>query len=156
MSKSARSIRSMKSFVLRRGDQIAAVVLLLVYVGFAASAISLERGTLMQPGPGLWPVALSVAGGVLSVILFVTGREVPILAKKGTLRTLTVTLGSMSIMPIGYTLVGFIPSAALSLFLMIYLLGQYKWHISLTTAAIGSSAVYLLFAIGLALPISAF
>lgn len=143
-------------FILRNGDRISGAALVAVFATFGVASAGLERGTLMQPGPGLWPVFLAVFGAILSSMLFLVGREVPILAKAGTFKTFCVTLGSMSVLPLGYALVGFIPSAAVSLFVMIYLLGSYRWYVAAITAVCGSVAVYVLFAIGLALPIAAF
>ncbi|SMY05398.1 tripartite tricarboxylate transporter TctB family protein [Brevibacterium antiquum] len=142
-------------FILRNGDRICAVGLLIVFVIFGIASSDLDYGTLRKLGPGFWPMALAVTGGALSIVLFAVGREVPILAKTGTFRTFIVTLGSMSFIPIGYYYLGFVPSATVSLFVMIYLLGPYKWWVALLTSVIGSVCVYVLFAIGLALPIVA-
>lgn len=154
MNDSERRVKS-RFFILRNGDRIAAVALLIVFTAFGVASLGLERGILMQPGPGLWPTFLAVSGALLAVVLLIVGREVPVLAKSGTFKTFCVTLGCMSILPIAYIYLGFIPSATISLFLMIYLIASYKWYAALVASVIGAAAIYLLFAIGLALPISA-
>jgi putative tricarboxylic transport membrane protein len=56
---------------MKRGWQAAAAVLLLIFAFFAFESLRLSLHDALGPGPGFFPFWLSVAGGVLGVILMV-------------------------------------------------------------------------------------
>jgi putative tricarboxylic transport membrane protein len=56
---------------MKRGWQAAAAVLLLIFAFFAFESLRLSLHDALGPGPGFFPFWLSVAGGVLGVILLV-------------------------------------------------------------------------------------
>ncbi|MGH8723835.1 MAG: tripartite tricarboxylate transporter TctB family protein [Burkholderiales bacterium] len=54
---------------MKRGWQAAAAVLLVVFAFFAFESLRLSLRDALGPGPGFFPFWLSVAGGVLGVVL---------------------------------------------------------------------------------------
>ena len=56
---------------MKRGWQAAVAVLLVVFAFFAVESLRLSLRDALGPGPGFFPFWLSVAGGVLGVILLV-------------------------------------------------------------------------------------
>lgn len=142
--------------LLRRGDRFAGAVILATFLTFLLASARLETGTLNQPGPGLWPQAISIIGIGLSLHITVFGYDVPILGKKGTLRDVLVITANLLLLPYVYLVAGFIVSAALSILVMVKFVGRHGWLTSVATAVLGSVLIYLLFAQGLGLSLSAF
>jgi putative tricarboxylic transport membrane protein len=139
----------------RRQNIIAAVVPLAIGVITAVLSWQLGIGTLADPGPGLWPLVVSVAMVVFGAVLVLqsqpTGDE-----EKFTGEAVIVAVATVSL--IGFALlferVGFeIPTVAL-LVLWLKALGRESWRATIAVSIVTVAAIYLLFitALGVSLP----
>ena len=137
------------------GTQARAGALTALAVGLLAGwqARRLGVGSLTDPGPGLWPL-------IVSVVLVLTGAAVALRpgddAEPIGREAWIVVLGCVSL--VAYTLlievIGFeIPTIALLVF-WLKVLGEEPWRTSLTVAVGATVAVYAVFilALGVALP----
>ncbi|MBK1786765.1 tripartite tricarboxylate transporter TctB family protein [Prauserella cavernicola] len=134
----------------RRQNVIAASVLFVVGAGAALLSWQLGIGDLADPGPGMWPLIVSVAMAVIAVVLVVrsapTGEE-----ERFGRESLVVAAGVVSLL--GYVFlferVGFeIPTVAL-LVLWLKLLGRESWLMTAIVSLSATTAIYLLFITGL-------
>ena len=148
--------RNIRWFVLRYGDKIAAVAVGLLFLVFFISALSLPFGVLSEPGAGLWPTVISTLGLVFAVLLFIFGKDIPVLARDQRGIRLALYLAAIVLYAPLYSLLGFIPASIIVLFVLIKIAGEFGWLLSILTSIIGSVAVYALFAMALSLPIDAF
>jgi putative tricarboxylic transport membrane protein len=134
----------------RRQNLIAALVPLAVGVLAAVLSWQLGLGDLADPGPGLWPLIVSVAMVVLAAVLAArpapTGEE-----ERFGRESIIVAVAVVSLL--GYALlfeqVGFeIPTAAL-LVLWLKVLGRESWMVTVAVSLGATAALYLLFITGL-------
>jgi len=137
------------------GTQARVGALTALAVGLLAGwqADRLGVGSLTDPGPGLWPL-------IVSVVLVLTGAAVALRpgddAEPIGREAWIVVLGCISL--VAYTLlfevVGFeIPTIALLVF-WLKVLGEEPWRTAVTVAVVATAAVYAVFllALGVALP----
>lgn len=148
--------RKTRWFVLRHGDKISAVAVGLLFLTFLISALTLPFGQLSNPGAGLWPTVISILGLVFAVLLFIYGKDIPVLARDQRGLRLALYLAAIVLYAPLYSLVGFIPASIIVLFVLIKIAGEFSWLTSILTSVIGSVVVYALFAMALSLPIDAF
>ncbi|MFG2007425.1 tripartite tricarboxylate transporter TctB family protein [Spirillospora sp. NPDC048911] len=138
-----------------RQNIIAALVPLAIGVIAAVLSSGLGVGTLADPGPGLWPLVVSVAMVVIAAVQVLrsrpTGDE-----EKFTGEACIVAVAVVSL--IGFALlferVGFeVPTVAL-LVLWLKGLGRESWRITIVLSLAATAAIYLLFitALGVSLP----
>lgn len=143
-------------FLLRRGDQVGATVGAAVFAVCLISSVTLPFGHLSFPGPGLWPVLLTTVGLVASLILFLRGRDIPVLAEDQSGRRLLMYLACIVLYAPLYSLIGFVPASALVLVVLVRFAGGFGWTATVTAALAGPALVYAVFGIGLEVPIDAF
>ncbi|ASR34762.1 hypothetical protein BAY61_06965 [Prauserella marina] len=138
----------------RRQNVIAATVPLVAGVLAAIAAWRLGLGDLSDPGPGLWPLVVSVAMVVVAAVLVIksspTGAE-----ERFNRDSVIVVVGVLSLL--GYAAlfeqVGFeIPTIAL-LVLWLKVLGRESWLVTVVVSVVASAAIYLLFITGLEVPL---
>ncbi|PXY27141.1 tripartite tricarboxylate transporter TctB family protein [Prauserella muralis] len=134
----------------RRQNRIAAAVPLAIGALAAVASWQLGVGDTADPGPGLWPLIVSVAMVVVSAVLFLQPRPTGTEERFGR-ESLVVAVGVLSLL--GYALlferVGFeIPTVAL-LVLWLKVLGRESWRMTVAVSLVASAASYLLFITGL-------
>ena len=144
---------------MRRADRIGGLFFLLLAVGTAAIALrDYPYWGPNGPGSGFLPVWLSVAMGVLAVLLLVGARRTgtpgaPWLPAGDGLRKLLIvvvaTIVLVSLLPV----VGMLPGAALFLVGILRFLEGYPWRRTLSIAAGTAVASYLLFIYWLKVPL---
>ena len=134
---------------MKRGWRAAVAVLLLVFAFFAFESLRLSLSDALGPGPGFFPFWLSVAGGVLGLVLLVRPpRELesePLKFDRAGLRGVGLVLGGLIVAtallePLGFRLA--------MLALLVYLLlalGVRNWLAIALFAAAGSFGVYQIF-----------
>lgn len=139
----------------RRQNIIAALIPLAVGACGVAGSFGLGVGDFASPGPGLWPLIVSIAIVVLSAVLVVesrpTGTEEAF--NRGTL-TVAVAVASLAGFVALFERIGFeIPAVAL-LVLWLKVLGREPWRITVAVALCATAGIYLLFivALGVSLP----
>ncbi|MEU7835194.1 MULTISPECIES: tripartite tricarboxylate transporter TctB family protein [unclassified Nonomuraea] len=134
----------------RRQNIVAALIPLAIGVITGIMSWSLGVGTLSNPGPGLWPLAVSVAMVVTAAVLVLrsgpTGEE-----ETFTREALIVVVAAVSL--VGYALlferIGFeIPTVAL-LVLWLKGLGREGWRMTVIISLGSTAVLYLLFVTGL-------
>jgi hypothetical protein len=147
--------RNIRWFVLRYGDKISAVALGLLFLLFLISALMLPFGELSSPGSGLRPPVISTLALVFAVLLFIFGKNMPVLARDQRGIRLGLYLAAIVLYAPLYSLIGFVPASSIVLFVLIKIAGEFGWLLSILTSIIGSVAVYALFAMALSFPIDA-
>jgi hypothetical protein len=133
---------------------VASLVVLAVGVAAAALAYGYGLGTLRQPGPGLWPLVVSVLIIALGVVLLVVGRGLDD-AEKFTRASLLVLVGGATFVALGLLLpvVGFeIPAVLLGIVWLRFLGGE-SWRSTIVISVATTAAFYLLFLYALSIPL---
>lgn len=128
------------------------VVLLVTGIAAVIGSWRLGLGELTNPGPGLWPLVVSMAvtitAGILTVIPDTEAYE------KWTRRTTLLAGGVLSLVVfiLLFTAIGFIVPAFLLLLLWLRVFGEESWRLALTLALGGTAVFYVGFAVLLGVP----
>ncbi|PZG20093.1 tripartite tricarboxylate transporter TctB family protein [Nonomuraea aridisoli] len=132
----------------------AALVALVVGVLAAIGSYALGLGRLTQPGPGLWPFAISVVIVVLSLVLLVTGRKLEDTERFSKSSLLTaVALVTLVALAALLPVIGFeIPSLLLT-FVWLRWLGKESWRSSIVISIGAVAAFYVIFVLLLQIPL---
>ncbi|MFC5832101.1 tripartite tricarboxylate transporter TctB family protein [Nonomuraea insulae] len=132
----------------------AAVVALAVGVFGAIGSFALGLGQLTQPGPGLWPFAISVVIVVLSATLVVTGRGLQDTERFSRSSLLTVVgLVTLVLLAALLPVIGFEIPSLLLMFVWLRWLGKESWRSSIVISIGAVAAFYLLFVVLLQIPL---
>jgi len=137
---------------MKRPYQILAIFLLLVSCFVMRESLELKYYTELGPGPGFFPIWLSVLMAVLAVVLFakVTFRQVEPIpedffqTRSGYLRALAICLAwiwaTLMLERLGYrlTVMIFFPFLLLTL-------GRVRWFVIVLFTVLGSLAVHIIF-----------
>jgi putative tricarboxylic transport membrane protein len=127
-----------------------------VVLGVAAlvGSLSLGTGSAAQPGPGTWPMIISIVLVVLGVGLLASARRIADAEKFSASSWLV--LGGLVTM-VGFVLlidvIGFEIPAALLCFVWLRFLGREGWRMSIVTSLAVVAAFYLVFVAALSVPI---
>ncbi|WP_336203983.1 tripartite tricarboxylate transporter TctB family protein [Nonomuraea sp. LPB2021202275-12-8] len=132
----------------------AALVALAVGVFGAIGSYALGLGRLTQPGPGLWPFAISVVIIVLSAVLVVTGRGLED-AERFSKASLLTTVGVVTLVLLAALLpvIGFEIPSLLLVFVWLRWLGKESWRSSIVISVATVAAFYVLFVVLLQIPL---
>ena len=133
---------------------VSAVVVLVLGLGAAYLAYGYGLGSLRQPGPGLWPFAVSVLIVLLAVMLLVVGRHLDD-AEKFTRASFLVLAGGATFVAFGLLLplIGFeIPAVLLGIVWLRFLGGE-SWRSTIVISICTTAAFYLLFLYALKIPL---
>lgn len=133
---------------------VGAVVALVLGVAGAVLAASYGMGSLREPGPGLWPLAISVVIIVLSLLLLATGRRLHD-TEAFTRSSLQPAIGIVTFLVLGALMpvVGFeLPALAMCIVWLRFLGGE-TWRSTLVVSVVTVAAFYLLFLYGLRIPL---
>ncbi|MBP2326427.1 hypothetical protein JOF56_006812 [Kibdelosporangium banguiense] len=132
----------------------AALVACAVGVFGVVVSSGLGLGRLTQPGPGLWPFAISVVIVVLSAVLVFVGRtakDAEQFSKASLLTGLAVV--TLILLAVLLPLIGFEIPSLLLMFVWLRWLGRESWR-SAIVLSVGTVAVlYLLFVVLLQIPL---
>ena len=133
---------------------LGAVVALALGVAGAALAWSYGLGSLREPGPGLWPFAISVVIVVLSLMLLVGGRHLHD-SEAFTRSSLQPVIGVVTFVVLGALMpvIGFeLPALAMCVVWLRFLGGE-SWRSTVVVSVATVAAFYLLFLYGLRIPL---
>ncbi|MFI7124467.1 tripartite tricarboxylate transporter TctB family protein [Nonomuraea sp. NPDC050153] len=132
----------------------AALAALAVGVAGAIGSVALGLGRLTQPGPGLWPFAISVVIVVLSAVLVVTGRKLEDTERFSKASLLTAG-GLVTLILLAWLLplIGFEIPSLLLVFVWLRWLGKESWRTSIVVSVVTVAAFYLLFVVLLQVPL---
>jgi len=125
-------------------------------IGVAGMVLSLGYGlgSLTDPGPGLWPFAVSVAVTALSLAQVAFGRRAPD-TEKFTRSSALTGLGVLSLIALAALLpvIGFeVPSLVLMVVWLRFLGGE-SWRMTAIVSVVTVAAFYALFVLALAIPL---
>ncbi|TDD19785.1 tripartite tricarboxylate transporter TctB family protein [Nonomuraea diastatica] len=120
----------------------------------AAGSYALGLGSLTQPGPGLWPFAISVVIVVLSATLVAAGRRLEDAERfsKASLLTL-VALVTLVLLAALLPVIGFEIPSLLLMFVWLRWLGKESWLSSIVISVCTVAAFYVLFVLLLQVPL---
>jgi putative tricarboxylic transport membrane protein len=134
---------------VKRGWQAAVAVLLALFAFFAVESLRLSLRDALGPGPGFFPFWLSVAGGVLGLLLLVQlhwGRvDIESETLKFELRGVSLVLAGLIVATALLELLGFRVVMLLLLVYLLIALGVRNWLAIALFAAAGSFGVYHVF-----------
>ncbi|MEV5891645.1 tripartite tricarboxylate transporter TctB family protein [Nonomuraea fuscirosea] len=132
----------------------AAVVALAAGVFGAVVSYTFGLGQLTQPGPGLWPFAISVIIIVLSATLAFTGRGLQDTERFSRSSLLTV-VGLVTLVALAWLLprIGFEIPSLLLMFVWLRWLGRESWRSSIVISVGAVAAFYVLFVLLLQIPL---
>jgi putative tricarboxylic transport membrane protein len=134
---------------MKRGWQVAVAVLLLVFAFFAFESLQLSLRDALGPGPGFFPFWLSVAGGLLAVILLVQvarGRaDFETDTLKFELRPVALVLGGLVVATALLEVLGFRIAMLLFLVYLLVALSVRNWIAIALFALAGSFGVFHVF-----------
>lgn len=132
----------------------AALVALAVGVLGAIGSYGLGLGELTQPGPGLWPFAISVVIAVLSVVLLITGRGLQD-TERFSRASLQTVIGLVTLVALAalLPLIGFEIPALLLMLVWLRWLGKESWRSSIVISICAVAAFYVLFVLLLQIPL---
>lgn len=134
---------------LARCWQAAIAVLLAVFAFFAVESLRLSLRDALGPGPGFFPFWLSVAGGVLALILLVQIARGTVDFEADTpkfaLRPVALVLAGLVVATALLEAAGFRVAVLLLLPYLLYVLGARNWLAIGLFSLAGSFGVYHLF-----------
>jgi hypothetical protein len=133
---------------------VAGLVTLGIGILGAVLAYGYGLGSLRRPGPGLWPMVVSVLIIALSVVLLVVGRGLTDTERFSRSSALPLA-GLATFVALGFLLpvVGFeIPALALCIVWLRFLGGE-SWRSTIVVSVCTVAAFYALFLYGLRIPL---
>jgi len=139
---------------MNRQDQVGSFVWLLMGLFIIIASLSLLKvGTVLEPGPGLFPL---ITGGLLSLLSLITLSKAFLKqsAENRCLRELWaglnwsrsfLTLGALSVYVIVLNIIGFILTTLLLLFFLFRVMEPQRWKLVIGLSVLGSFGSYFLF-----------
>jgi putative tricarboxylic transport membrane protein len=131
-----------------------ALVGIAIGVGGAIMAYGYGLGSLREPGPGLWPLIVSVVIAALSAILLVAGRGLTD-SEAFTRSSVIPVVGVVTFIAFGLLMpvIGFeIPALALCV-IWLRFLGRESWRSTIVISVLTTAVFYFLFLYGLRIPV---
>lgn len=147
---------------MREDDRACSLVLLGIAIAACLGASQYEVGTLGNPGPGLFPLVLGTALGVLSLIILAGGimakrtavqgagaiQRGSILRKEALYAVLALIGYGFLLVPLGFIVTTF----AVFVFLFRFVV-DHKWPVALGSALILALGAYVIFNTLLGVPL---
>lgn len=134
--------------MVRREAASAATLALVALVGLVGAA-RLDVGGLTRPGPGFFPLLLSIALFIVSGVLFAGAARArpttPDISKDGARWRLAATLGALIVYVALFERVGFVTATTGLLAFLFAVLARYRWPIAVGTALMIAFAARVLF-----------
>ncbi len=131
----------------------AAAVVVLGVAALVGSA-ALGTGTASRPGPGTWPLLVSIVLVVLGVALLLTSRRTSDAERFSRASWLVLAgIATMVGFVVVISVIGFEIPAALLCFVWLKFLGRESWRMSVITSLAVVVGFYLVFVAALAVPI---
>jgi putative tricarboxylic transport membrane protein len=134
---------------MKRGWQAAVAVLLALFAFFAFESLRLSLRDALGPGPGFFPFWLSVAGGVLGLVLLVQTTRGTVFFETQTLkfelRPVALVLAGLVIATALLEAIGFRLAMLVLLPYLLFVLGVRNWLAMGIFTLAGSFGVYHVF-----------
>ena len=137
---------------MKRGWQVAAVALLVIFAFFVFESYQLSLRDALGPGPGFFPFSLGILAAVLAVVLLTQlhlgrvdlGTDALVFDRAG-LRNAVLVLAGLIVATALLDVVGFRLSMLLLIPYLLVVLGVRNWVAVGICAAAGSFGVYYVF-----------
>ncbi|WP_219463927.1 tripartite tricarboxylate transporter TctB family protein [Nonomuraea rhizosphaerae] len=137
----------------RDGRRAGGVVTLVLAAAGAVLASRLPLGTLTDPGPGLWPLAVALATALASLAVIVTDVPDDYEGLAGGGRRIAVAVAAVAVLVVLFTTAGFILSGLACFVFWLRFLGRESWRLTAIVSAGGVGVLYVLFALVLRVPL---
>ena len=135
-------------------ERIAAGLVLVIGVCGVVASTRLDVGDVHEPGPGLWPLILSVVVAAGGGVLLFTGASAD--GERFTRESRAVGYGIVSMFVFAALMehIGFEIPCAVLIVLWARSLGRFSWRLSISVGLLTTLALYLIFvtALGAAIP----
>lgn len=137
-----------------RAQVVAALVALGLGVFGAVIASGFGLGSMTQPGPGLWPLTVSLIVVALSATLLIVGRRATD-AEQFTRSSRLIVIGVATLVAWAILLpvIGFEVPSLLLMFVWLRWLGRESWRSSVVVSIAAVAAFYVLFIVLLQIPL---
>ncbi|SMC56563.1 tripartite tricarboxylate transporter TctB family protein [Kibdelosporangium aridum] len=133
----------------RAAAGIPPILLGLVALWFATD---LDFGSLTNPGPGLWPIVVSVVLVIAGVVIIVEARQDTEGLTRGAI-TVVIAAVSLAVYAYLFELTGFEIPTILLLALWLKAFGRESWLVTGVVSVVATAAAYALFILGLGVPL---
>ena len=146
---------------VRKADTVSAAGLVLLGIYLAVRASDLPFGSLRVPGPGFFPLSLSVLLAALAGLLLVRSRfgvrDASVARLGPEISSVVYAVIAMVVYTLTLERIGFPILTCLLMFFLLRVLGRVGWILSIVLAAAGTAFVFVLFRqLGAQLPLGPF
>ena len=146
-----------KSRVIGNGDRVSAIALLALGIYLLYESAQMRFGTVTRPGPGFFPVILSVllicAGSVVLVKSLLAHVEKTEVSFDGRAGAIIVTLLAISLYALVLETTGYLLTTFVIVFGLMVGIGKVSWKRALVFAGGGTVLIYAAFiSLGIPLP----
>lgn len=136
---------------MKKGNIIVSAIFGMFAILIIAASMTLEKSQDGVPGPGTWPIAISVLVLVASISLFISALKMnkeddTSLGFTGAdPKRVYITMVGLVLYLIAMYFIGFAVATFFMLFIYISWYGSYKWYYNIITAVVITSIVYFTF-----------
>jgi putative tricarboxylic transport membrane protein len=136
---------------MKKGNIIVSIVFGLLALIIIGASMTLEQSKSGVPGPGTWPIAISLLMLVASISLFINALKMKkeddvVLGLTGENTTrVYITMGGMVLYLLCMYYIGFCIATFFMLFIYISWYGSYKWYYNIVTSLVITVIVYTTF-----------
>jgi putative tricarboxylic transport membrane protein len=136
---------------MKKGNIIVSIVFGLLSLIIIGASLTLEQSSGGVPGPGTWPIAISLLMLIASVSLFISAIKMKKeddtalgLTGENTTRVY-ITMGGLVVYLICMYYIGFCVATFFMLFIYISWYSSYKWYYNIITSLVITVIVYTTF-----------
>lgn len=115
------------------------------------ASLQLDLGTMTKPGPGLWPLVVSVLLAVSSLAVLLTREQDGEPFTRASL-TIAAALAGLVVFVVLFAQFGFVLAAALLLAGWLRFISKESWLMTIVVTVAAVAILYVLFAIALGVP----
>lgn len=145
---------------MKKTDQIAATVLLLVAAFVIYQSSQMTYQVEFAPGYGFFPLWLGILLAILSILLFVTARVRPgdqdenvEFPKREILINVVLILGGLALYAFLMEITGYVLDTLILVALLLGVVEREKWYKTLIAAVLMTAALYTIFEVILRVPL---
>lgn len=131
----------------RMSARVPYLVALAIAGYFAQGSVQLGVGGLIDPGPGLWPLAISVLLGLCSMIGLVTANDEDVEEFRGRLLRPAMGGAVLCLFVLLFERVGLILTGVIVMFFWFKVLARESWAVAISLAVGCTAVAYVLFVI---------
>jgi hypothetical protein len=136
---------------MKKGNIIVSIVFGLLSLIIIGASMALEGSKGGVPGPGTWPILISILMLIASISIFINAIKMkseddkPLgLSNPDSIRVY-ITMGGLILYLLGLYYIGFVVATFFMLFIYISWYGSHKWYFNIATSLIITVIVYATF-----------